>query len=130
MVHSHVSRTSETKAVEIAFGNRIACCAGRSAAPVACRMNSQVKMQPSSLCAFAPNEGAPLNQNAKAIFTTVAHQFPSWLSADYFPNSVCNTAKAVAAASLVVGLGAPETAPVTAPAGTVAAVVLLVGCPW
>ena len=55
MVHSHVSRTSETKAVEIAFGNRIACCADRGAAPFARRMKLQVKMQSSRLCVAAPN---------------------------------------------------------------------------
>ncbi|MGB9144926.1 MAG: hypothetical protein WCC14_03830 [Acidobacteriaceae bacterium] len=44
--------------MEIALGNRIACCTGRSAAPVARRMKSQVTMQPSNLCVDAPNKNA------------------------------------------------------------------------
>jgi len=78
----------------------------------------------------APNKDVPLNDNAKAIFTTVGKSFPSWLSDKYFSPSTCNNLKWVAAASLVVGVSAPVTAPVTAPAGTGAGLLLLAGCPW
>ncbi len=69
------------------------------------------------------------DDNAQAIFTTVGNSFPSWISAQYFPNSVCNAAQAAATISLLVGIGAPESLPVTGPIGAVSGLVLLVGCP-
>jgi RHS repeat-associated protein len=70
------------------------------------------------------------DQEKLAALQSVGNFFPDWLTAKYFSNSVCNAIKSVGAASLLVGIGAPASAPVTVPAGSVSGVLALAGCQW
>jgi RHS repeat-associated protein len=79
--------------------------------------------------AYPISPGDQLNPNAMAIFTSVGNSFPGWLSAQYFPGSVCTAITRVGEGSLLLGLMNPRVAPIAALVGTGAGLLILVGCP-